>query len=265
MFRAIRLITTAIIILLLCGNAVYVTRQLDFMRATIVELGDNQKSIVDAQVFNTDVLTKVVKYNSPRREMLSLAAKSVGKIRVNTVKLNSGIVTVYTLNGAGFMISNRIMITAKHVVEDLGKDGATVSITFPDGNMAGVIKHVIDPNIDVAVLLLDRDVNDIALRDTRAFMPGDQVWVIGHPFKLGWLVSAGVVSGTSGTSEYGDMQIDAHLNPGNSGGPVLSRDGGVVGMATSVMNGQFGPGIGFAISAEKINSVLPRLVEELIK
>ena len=91
--------------------------------------------------------------------------------------------------------------------------------------------------------------------------PGDEVVAVGFPFGIGPSVSAGVVSGTgrSFRSPKGErmlsglIQFDAAANSGNSGGPLITMDGEVVGIVTAILNptraGTF-IGIGFAVTIE---------------
>ena len=73
---------------------------------------------------------------------------------------------------------------------------------------------------------------------------GDEAYVVGNPFGLYSSMSAGVISGfdrsfqpaTSKQMLRGLIQIDAAVNPGNSGGPLLNRDGEVIGIVTGIVN-----------------------------
>ena len=91
-----------------------------------------------------------------------------------------------------------------------------------------------------------------------ALQVGDDVYAVGHPFGLYGSMSAGVISGFDRTfrpkgSEaelQGLIQFDAAANPGNSGGPLLNRDGQVVGIVTGIVNpteDSFFVGIAFAV------------------
>jgi S1-C subfamily serine protease len=87
---------------------------------------------------------------------------------------------------------------------------------------------------------------------------GDEAFVVGNPFGLYGSMSAGVISGFNrtfqppGTAQTieGLIQVDAAVNPGNSGGPLLNRYGHVVGIVTGIINpteDSFFIGIGFAV------------------
>jgi S1-C subfamily serine protease len=90
---------------------------------------------------------------------------------------------------------------------------------------------------------------------------GDEVAAVGHPFGVPNSLSAGVVSGLgrtyaspdTGMPMSGLIQFDAAVNPGNSGGPLINRDGEVVGIVTALLNPterEFFVGIGFAVTIE---------------
>jgi S1-C subfamily serine protease len=86
---------------------------------------------------------------------------------------------------------------------------------------------------------------------------GDAVYPVGHPLGLQGSLTAGVVSATDRTIQVGPgrtieglIQFDAAVNPGNSGGPLLNRNGQVVGIVTALANPTAQPyfvGIGFAV------------------
>ena len=99
------------------------------------------------------------------------------------------------------------------------------------------------------------------MRSTSDLRPGDRVTAIGFPFGIGPSVSHGVVSGLKRDfrSPKGDkvlsnlIQFDAAANPGNSGGPLITDDGAVVGIVTAIYNpgqGRFFVGLGFAVPIE---------------
>ena len=81
---------------------------------------------------------------------------------------------------------------------------------------------------------------------------GSDVYVIGHPVGLGWTVTRGVVSATRKAGEAGPtplIQTDAAISPGNSGGPLLDRDGRLLGVVSSKLAGPGIESVGFAIPA----------------
>ena len=99
------------------------------------------------------------------------------------------------------------------------------------------------------------------IRPTANLPPGDQVMAVGYPFGIGPSASSGIVSGLKRTfrSPEGQqemrnlIQFDAAANPGNSGGPLVTMDGEVVGIVTAIYNPnqqRTFVGIGFAVPIE---------------
>jgi S1-C subfamily serine protease len=149
------------------------------------------------------------------------------------------------------------ILTSLHVV-----NGATViKVTFADGteSEAQIVNSI--PEMDLAVLqALDTPlfVVPAVLGNPNSMRVGDEAYVVGNPFGLYSSMSSGVISGfdrvfrVSGTDLEipGMIQIDAAVNPGNSGGPLLNRSGHVIGIITGLINptdDTFFIGIAFAV------------------
>jgi S1-C subfamily serine protease len=160
-----------------------------------------------------------------------------------------------TGSGAGVVISDDgSVLTALHVVEE----ASTITVRFSDGteSPAGIARQ--EKSVDIAVLTPERlpEVVVPAVIGGGAKV-GDAVFALGHPLGLTNSLSAGVVSAldrsihvTSDQTLKGLIQFDAAVNPGNSGGPLLNRDGLVVGIVTGLANPSeqsFFVGIGFAV------------------
>jgi S1-C subfamily serine protease len=163
--------------------------------------------------------------------------------------------------GTGVVIVDTgIILTNLHVVYG----SKQVKITFADGleTEAEVIGQ--RPEHDLAVLQakeLPDDLFPATIRSTSGLRPGDQVVAVGFPFGIGPSASAGVISGLK--REYRSVsgkrlltnliQFDAAVNPGNSGGPLVTADGEVVGIVTGLLNPteqRVFIGIGFAVPIE---------------
>ncbi len=149
------------------------------------------------------------------------------------------------------------ILTSLHVVANAGE----IEVTFADGTKANARVISEQPENDIAVLQVDQlpDVLVPAiLGNPGAMQVGDEAFVVGNPFGLYSSMSAGVISGFNrsfrppeGEFELqGMIQIDAAVNPGNSGGPLLNRSGHVIGIVTGIVNPteeNFFVGIGFAV------------------
>jgi S1-C subfamily serine protease len=163
--------------------------------------------------------------------------------------------------GTGVVIrDNGTILTNLHVVQEAEK----ITVTFADGteSPAGIVN--VQPDNDMAVLRASKlpdDLQAATLRTTGDLQPGEEVVAIGFPFGIGPSVSSGVVSGLGRafrSPEGGQImrnliQFDAAANPGNSGGPLITMDGQVVGIVTAILNPTSARtfiGIGFAVPIE---------------
>jgi S1-C subfamily serine protease len=167
--------------------------------------------------------------------------------------------------GSGVVVvDSGIILTNLHVVAGAAK----VSVRFDDGTESEANVVSIQPEHDLAVLqakTLPDDLQAATLRSTGDLAPGDEVIAVGFPFAIGPSVSSGVVSGLRRDylSPQGKrmltnlIQFDAAANPGNSGGPLVTMDGEVVGIVTAILNpGEQRTfiGIGFAVPIENAAS-----------
>ena len=153
-----------------------------------------------------------------------------------------------------------LILTANHVV-----DGASaITVTFADGTELDAEVASADPGNDIAVLQtggFPEVVVPAVLGSSDGVEVGDEAYSAGSPLALAGSLTAGVISGLDrtiplegGAGELdGLIQFDAAVNPGSSGGPLLDRNGQVVGIVTALANpsGQnFFVGVGFAVPIE---------------
>ncbi|MBV8702876.1 MAG: trypsin-like peptidase domain-containing protein, partial [Acetobacteraceae bacterium] len=161
--------------------------------------------------------------------------------------------------GSGFIVNpDGLIITNNHVV----KDARRVEVTLDSGEKLTAKVVGTDPRTDIAVLKVEtsKALPYLQLGDSKDVQPGQWVIAIGNPFGLSESVSAGIVSAVGrsiGAGPYDQfIQIDAPINQGNSGGPLVTQDGRVVGMNTAILSPSGGSiGIGFAIPSAMIQQV----------
>lgn len=163
--------------------------------------------------------------------------------------------------GTGVVVKDSgVILTSLHVVSGAER----VGVIFADGTMSEAQVVVERPENDLAVLQalsLPDDLVPATLRSTDGLNVGEPVFAVGNPFGIDRSLSAGVVSGLgrayvspdNGRSLNNLIQFDAAVNPGSSGGPLVTSDGAVVGIVTAILNpsaeGVF-IGIGFAVPIE---------------
>ncbi len=165
--------------------------------------------------------------------------------------------------GSGFIINpNGTIVTNNHVVEN----AKSISVTLDDGSQLPAKLVGRDKRTDLAVLHIDagRKLPFIQLGDSAKVRPGEWVVAMGNPFGLGGTVTAGIVSASGrdiGSGPYDDfIQIDAPINQGNSGGPLFTQDGRVVGVNSAIYSPSGGSvGIGFAIPSDMVKTVVSQL------
>ncbi len=167
------------------------------------------------------------------------------------------IVQIATPNstGTGFYLRDRnLIVTNHHVVE--GHRAVVIEGAMFGKQVARV--HYADPKYDLAFLEGPRgtsDLPEVRLGTGRPLREGDPVTVIGHPFGLKFSVSSGIVSNAREVvNGVPYLQIDAPLNPGNSGGPVINREGEVVGINTMII--QNSNNIGFSLPVQFLEESL---------
>ena len=166
--------------------------------------------------------------------------------------------------GSGIVISpDGLVLTNSHVV------GASKQIRLRDHEGAVTDARVlgVDPDTDLALLRADgmRDLRYAALGNSKNLRRGQLVVAIGNPLGFESTVTAGVVSAlgrsirsVSGRTIEDVIQTDAALNPGNSGGPLVSTAAEVIGINTAIISGA--QGICFAVASNTAQFVLSEII-----
>ena len=203
-------------------------------------------------------------------------------------RVNKGVVSIQTLTaeggglGSGFVYDNEgHIVTNYHVVEN----ATDLEVDFPSGFKTRGKVIATDLDSDLAVIKVD--VPDdilfpIAMGNSDELNVGQTVIAIGNPFGLSGTITVGIVSAkgrtlssfrqasNGGYFSAGDIiQTDAAINPGNSGGPLLNLNGQVIGVnrairtdSSSASGDPINSGIGFAISSNIIDRVVPFLIDK---
>jgi S1-C subfamily serine protease len=211
---------------------------------------------IDAAVLNT----------LENQTLPSRAAKAAEAVRQSVVRVRG-----YLADGSGelkesatgsgvVIIDDGVILTNLHVV----RGAERVTVTFFDGLESEATVLGTRPDNDLAVIRAKKIPDDLpaaTLGTTQRLKPGDEVVAVGFPFGIGPSVTAGVISGLGREFHSPEgknvltnlIQFDAAVNPGSSGGPLVTMDGEVVGIVTAI----FSPseartfiGIGFAVTIE---------------
>jgi serine protease DegQ len=169
--------------------------------------------------------------------------------------------------GTGVVVKeDGTIMTALHVVSSTDR----WTILFADGSKSNATLVGSQPENDLAILRAEHVPDEqpaAVLASTARLRPGDTVVATGFPFGIGPSVTSGVVSGLrreftepSTNRKFTNLiQFDAAVNPGNSGGPLVDRDGEVVGIVTALLNptdAEVFVGIGFAVPIENAAKAL---------
>ncbi len=179
-------------------------------------------------------------------------------MRIDTrTSIGSGVI-FETQNRTGYIVTNY------HVVEGLSEVKVTVDDAY---TYTGVVKGT-DPVRDLAVVTICcGNFRSLSFGDASRLEPGDEVVVIGYALGLSGeaTITRGIVSAVRYDREYLSdvIQTDAAMNPGNSGGPMLSLSGEILGINTfridASESGRTAAGLGFAIPEETVQQRIPML------
>lgn len=169
--------------------------------------------------------------------------------------------TGWVYDSAGHIITNA------HVV-----DGATsFKVTFQNGTKVSATLVGKDDSSDIAVLKVDvsaDQLHPLTTGSSASVLPGEAVAAIGSPFGLTETMTSGIVSAIDRTitapnnfSIAGAIQTDAPINHGNSGGPLLTLDGQVIGVNAQIESNSGGSdGVGFALAIDNVKSVANTII-----
>lgn len=166
--------------------------------------------------------------------------------------------------GSGFIIqSDGLIVTNHHVIEDADE----IIVRLSDRREFEATLVGSDPQTDVAILRIEADgLPTLPLGDSDGLKPGEWVIAIGSPFQFEQSVTAGIVSAkgrSQGQQQYVPfIQSDVAINRGNSGGPLIRRDGSVVGINSWILSSGGGNiGLSFSIPIEVAKNSIDQLLE----
>lgn len=170
--------------------------------------------------------------------------------------------------GSGFVVDTKgDIVTNAHVVDG----GSSFTVHFQNGSTAKATLVGADDSSDIAVVKVDvaaADLHPLSFGDSSAVLPGDEVVAIGSPFGLPETMTSGIVSAIGRTitapnhySIAGAIQTDAAINHGNSGGPLLTTNGDVIGVNAQIDSSSgANDGVGFALAGNAVKSAVDTII-----
>ena len=178
------------------------------------------------------------KKNEKERKILAEERKkSEEKIKKLAANKKSQQDTISASSGTGFFVTNSgHIVSNNHVVDSC----SAVKVHYKgDVSVAKIL--AVDRSNDLALMKIDSNTNDFFNISNEDATLMTDIYVAGYPFgqsvSSSIKVTKGVVSGLSGLGDnYSNMQIDAALQPGNSGGPIFTKEGDIVGVAVSKLD-----------------------------
>jgi len=217
---------------------------------------------------------KIVQEESETISVVDKVSPAVVSIVVKTTDFDifSGFTDTYESGiGTGFIVdSNGLIITNSHVVND---PNGEYSVVLKDGTTYSVDKIHLDEYSDIAILeITARNLPTVEFGDSDSLKVGQKAIAIGNALgRFDNTVTVGVISGTArevqASSGFGQrktyenvIQMDAALNPGNSGGPLLNSSGQVIGVNVATTLGA--ENIGFAIPVNVVKPILASFIEK---
>ena len=219
-----------------------------------------------AQIYDTDGFTPeesvaVAVYEAVNRGVVNITSKAVTD-RLLTKERSED-------TGSGAIIDREgHILTNFHVVNGARE----VNVALFNGKSYSAILIGADPLNDLAVIQIDApedELHPIALGSSRSLRVGMRVFALGNPFGLERTLTTGIISSLNRSLQiHGHwkiksiIQIDAAINPGSSGGPLLDSHGWLIGINTAIAttSGQ-SAGVGFAIPVSLISRVVPQLLK----
>ncbi len=215
-----------------------------------------------ARQFSPDEMTNISVYDKCQTSVVNIDTKTSVNLRWLGTHEKEGSGSGWVLDKQGHIVTNY------HVVQD----SDIVNVTVGEGESFPAEVVGVDQRNDIAVLKVSIDpalLSPVTLGESDTLRVGQKIFAIGNPFGLNRTMTVGIISSLnrsldsqSGQQIRNVIQIDAALNQGNSGGPLLDSEGKLVGMNTAIatLNGG-NSGVGFAVPARTIKRVVPQLIQ----
>ncbi|MCX7891457.1 MAG: trypsin-like peptidase domain-containing protein [Burkholderiales bacterium] len=219
-----------------------------------------------AQRITQDDIDAAVRHTLEKEPLPHPSVRAFEKVRGSVVRVRGiadgpiGEELEQSVGTGVVIIDNGTILTNLHVAAASER----LKVVFADGLESDAYVVGLQPEHDLAVIrarTIPDDLHAATMRSTQGLQPGDHVTAVGFPFGIGPSASAGVISGLKrdfrspeGQKVLSNLiQFDAAANPGNSGGPLVTAEGEVIGIVTAILNPteqRVFIGIGFAVPIE---------------
>jgi len=218
--------------------------------------GDPNAGLLPEELVNISV------YEKCNRSVVHIATRSAAIRSFIQVEMREGSGSGSILNRDGMILTNQ------HVI-----DGAReISVSLHNGLAYSAVLVGQDPDTDIAILKIDAPAAELEPIDwglSQGLRVGQKIYAIGNPFGLERTMSTGMISSLNRQIPSREnrtmrslIQIDASINQGNSGGPLLNTRGQLIGMNTAIMSSSGdSAGVGFAIPVRTLERIVPQLIK----
>ena len=266
------IVTVLMVLSLICIASVYnLNAQVSLLQSELADLQSATGTAVTTQdssittASNTQSISLSDLYASLEDSVVTIECKIVG------YALPFGRQVTSEVQGSGFVYEyagQMVIITNSHVVED----AASITVTFADENAYDAEVVGEDVSTDLAVLSVDAPASEyhaLEIVSSSTLRVGDYVVAIGSPYGLAGTMTTGIISALDRIITITDdkgasyditglIQTSAPINSGNSGGPLMTYDGQVIGVTTAIVSDS--DGLGFVIPSDTILSVIATLL-----
>jgi S1-C subfamily serine protease len=232
---------------------------------TLLDPGALPRTVQPAAALGSEEERTISAFERARPAVVGISSVDLATFRrggrLVPVEIPEGTGSGFVWDEGGWIVTNWHVVANATMVRVSLADGAV-----REGVLVGAV-----PEQDLAVIKIDPaglDLTAIPLGDSDSLRVGQSVLAIGNPFGLEASLSKGVVSGLQRVIDLetdirirGVIQTDAAINPGNSGGVLLDLAGRLVGVNTAIRSRTgFSNGVGFAVPAERVNELVPRIL-----
>jgi S1-C subfamily serine protease len=252
----------AVVLLAVAGALVYTVVQMR-QQARGVVVSDPRPVVINDKLGADETATiEVFKRTAPSVVHITSIVARRDRMSLDVTEIPQGTGSGFIWDTAGHVVTNSHVMAGTDLAQVTLEDGSTYA-----GKVVGR-----EAAKDLTVLKIDAPpskLRAISMGSSSNLQVGQKVLAIGNPFGFDHSLTTGVISGlereiksASDRTIFGVIQTDASINPGNSGGPLLDGGGNLIGINTAIYSPSgANAGIGFAVPADTINSIVPELIK----